>query len=86
MRTISRVPGIGNSFLCQVPHKRPPARHSFATELPDGQNNASHMRCRDVRSPFEEERDRNLKNMGNVLQPASADAIRSFFVFLHLPE
>ena len=35
---------------------------------------------------FEEERHRNLQDVGDLLQPAGADAVGAFFVFLHLLE
>src|SRR5262245_44163090 len=35
---------------------------------------------------LEEERDRDLEYMGDLLQSAGADAVGSFFVFLHLLE
>src|SRR5271169_2563571 len=37
-----------------------------------------------VRRALEEERDRHLKDVGNVLQPAGADPIGAFLVFLDL--
>src|SRR3984893_7485045 len=38
----------------------------------------------DVRRALEEERDRHLKDVRNVLQPAGADPIGAFLVFLDL--
>ena len=39
-----------------------------------------------MRRAFEKESDRHLKNKGDVLQAARANAVRAFFVFLHLLE
>src|SRR5258707_13390588 len=35
---------------------------------------------------FEKERNRHLKDLGNVLQSAGTDAVHSFLIFLHLLE
>ena len=37
-----------------------------------------------MRTALEEERHRDLQDMGDVLQPARADAVGAFLVFLHL--
>ena len=42
--------------------------------------------ARDLRGAFEEKRHRDLQNVGHLLQPAGADAVCAFFVFLHLLE
>ena len=42
--------------------------------------------ARDLGSAFEEERHRYLQNVGHRLQPASADAVCAFLVFLNLLE
>ena len=39
-----------------------------------------------ARSIFEEERDRDIQNIGDVLKAAGADTVRALFVFLDLLE
>src|SRR3954468_12136205 len=39
-----------------------------------------------TRDPFEQEGDRNLQNLGDLLDPAGADTIGAFFVLLYLLE
>ena len=43
-------------------------------------------RARRARGALEEEGDRDLQDVRNLLQPAGADAVRAFLVFLYLLE
>ena len=45
---------------------------------------AARHRC--VWRPLEEERYRNLENVGDLLQPARSDVVSALLVFLHLLE
>jgi hypothetical protein len=42
------------------------------------------MDCRGARLALEEKRNRHLKDLGQVLQAAGANAVRPFLVFLQL--